>query len=323
MQSEIVKSIVRQRLVLLAFLVLLAGSSAYGSDWSEATLTICNKGSAGSINVVLGFEDDMRGLVISGWADIAQGHCRLVYSQAGTQSNGAMAAYIGIGFFDSQHHVTSGRVEPVPDFGQFPFGTKVLTKADKRLCIASECVSAALHFYPIPARCSTQSYHEFCVGGDYYLDVKPSASDTNLHASAGSESGKDAAPAEPSLGDSIMKELGKELGKAAAEKHHKQEQAVAAARRNAPICVPASLVENHSWNNPPAGGKMEAFKIAITKVLRDKSRNLDDEPVQWMVIGERFDTFNPATTDPRSLVEARERGGRCFAGMYNYTLPIN
>ena len=40
-----------------------------------------------------------------------------------------------------------------------------------------------------------------------------------------------------------------------------------------PVCVPAN-VYNQSWENPPAGSKMEAFRSAIEKTIRDTASNL-------------------------------------------------
>ena len=238
------KFIVRQCLGLLAFLVF-AGSYAYGDDiveWGDATLTICNKGSV-YINVVVALEADLWPLVksldVSGWTSIAPGDCKLVYNERGTRNNGATHAYIGFGFADSQGHITgAGHIERVPDFGWLGF-TKVLIKSDRRLCVRNEgmsytlrndpgldCASfhsdgndrggyvplaSALYFIPKPSWCKSMSgVVVSCGGGEYYLNVKPTANDRELHASAGSKSGKDQSPADAGIGiGDILKALAK------------------------------------------------------------------------------------------------------------------
>jgi hypothetical protein len=120
---------------------LFAGSYAYGDDDSGiATLTICNKGSV-HISVVVAVAPDLflgTILDVNGWTNLSPGDCKRVYKESGTYDNGAEPAYIGFGFADSQDRITSaGHIEQVPDFGQFRFGTKVLTKWDKRLCVSN------------------------------------------------------------------------------------------------------------------------------------------------------------------------------------------
>jgi hypothetical protein len=98
------------------------------------------------------------------------------------------------------------------------------------------------------------------------------------------------------------------------------------------VCVPANLVENHSWKSPPPGGKMEAFKNAVRKIVRaeTQSKGLED-PLFWVVersangSADLFDTFDPATTDPRRLIEGAGAGSgaQCTVGSYALTLPIN
>ena len=242
------KSVVRQCLGLLAFLVF-GWSHAYG----DATLTICNKGSV-PINVVVAIRDTLWPVVnswgVSGWTSIAPGHCEIVYQEF------AALAYIGFAFFDSQNQFAgAGHIEQAPDFGWSGF-TRVLTKSDKRLCVQGsqgmsykirndptptvDCASfhsggndrggyvplaSALYFVPDSRHCDAAypgapSTQVTCSGGDFYLNVKPTANDRELHASAGSESGKDVPSTGPSLGDQLMNEL----GKAAAERRKRREE---------------------------------------------------------------------------------------------------
>jgi hypothetical protein len=220
---------------------MFAGSYAYADG--SAYLTICNKGSE-QINVVVALRASLWPVdhtwEVSGWKSIAPGHCERVYQELGEP------AYIGFAFADSQSHLSAGHIEQAPDFGWNGF-TRVLTKAEKRLCVRSlgmayeirddptpavDCASfhsggndggryvplvSALYFVPKPGEFVPKypgSTFSDIIGGDYYLNIKPTASDRELHASAGSESGKEQPPAEPSIGDAILKEL----GKAAAEK---------------------------------------------------------------------------------------------------------
>ena len=98
------------------------------------------------------------------------------------------------------------------------------------------------------------------------------------------------------------------------------------------VCVPANLVENHSWNNPPPGGKMEKFKNAVRKIVREEVRSKGlENPLFWVVerpaggSADLFDNFDPATTDPRRLVQfgGAGRDAHCTVGSYALTLPIN
>jgi hypothetical protein len=233
--------LLRYGLGLLALLVF-AGSYAYADG--DAFLHICNKGSVG-INVVVAIRDSFWPLIksweVSGWTNIDPGDCKLVYGKNARERG--EPAYIGFGFLDSQNHWTAGHIEQAPDLGWNGF-TKVLIRSDKRLCVRSQgmaykirndpavdCASfhsggndpggyvplaSALYFVPNVSECHSVGFigQVSCTGGDYYLNVKPTSSDRELHASAGSESGKDQPPAEPSIGDAILQKL----AKAAAEK---------------------------------------------------------------------------------------------------------
>ena len=93
------------------------------------------------------------------------------------------------------------------------------------------------------------------------------------------------------------------------------------------VCVPGNLVDNESWDKPPPGGKMEAFQEAAKKVINDLARSGGiDENTQFIRIVDIFDSYDPATTDPRDLVRVELVSGTphtCPAGGYNrYTLPV-
>ena len=79
---------------------------------------------------------------------------------------------------------------------------------------------------------------------------------------------------------------------------------------------------------------MEAFKNAVRKIVREEvqSKGLEDQdPLFWVVespansSADLFDTFDPATTDPRRLIFGAGVGSRahCSTGHYELKLPIN
>ena len=93
-----------------------------------------------------------------------------------------------------------------------------------------------------------------------------------------------------------------------------------------PVCVPENIYKQ-SWENPPRGGKMEAFRNAAEKTIRDIAVNdpSHDHSIQYR-ISDVFDSFVPGTTNPRDLVTflpVRPRMFVCPAGSVGYTLDIN
>jgi hypothetical protein len=339
------KSIVCQCLGLLVF----AGSHAYADG--SAQLTICNKGSV-DINVVVALNVNMRPLFdflnVSGWTRIAPGDCKLVYNETDP-------AYIGFGFSDSQGHITgAGHIEQVRDFGWYDF-TKVLNRSDKRLCVRNEgmsyrisndpgldCASfhsggndpggyvplaSALYFVPKPGKFVPKypgSTFSDIIGGDYYLNVKPTANDRELHASAGSESGKAQPPAEPSIGDQLMKEL----GKAATEQRKRreemqaeeavQEQARAGASVRQNVCISDDLTTE--WRNPSAGGKMESLKRLLIQSLRERASTPGYDQTRWIVVDSRYYSAWP-NTSWGNLVSTIP-GGSCGAAGHREILAL-
>jgi type IV secretory pathway TraG/TraD family ATPase VirD4 len=93
-----------------------------------------------------------------------------------------------------------------------------------------------------------------------------------------------------------------------------------------PVCVPENLYKQ-SWENPPRGGKIEAFRNAAEKTIRDIALNDPslDRSTQFR-ISDVFDSFVPGTTNPRDLVtflQVRPRMFVCPAGSVGYSLDIN
>jgi type IV secretory pathway TraG/TraD family ATPase VirD4 len=95
--------------------------------------------------------------------------------------------------------------------------------------------------------------------------------------------------------------------------------------KKAQVCVPENLVDHHSWENPPPGGKMEAFRNITAKVIVDfADRKGIDDNTQFRII-DKFDSFDPATNDPRGLVAVLELvtiRHTCPADTYETSLPV-
>jgi uncharacterized membrane protein len=92
-------------------------------------------------------------------------------------------------------------------------------------------------------------------------------------------------------------------------------------RKEAQVCVPMTIV-NHEWNSPPPGGKMEAFKSAAKKMIREEAGRIRvGDNTQFMIV-DIFDSFDPATTDPLGLVYAVSGKHDCPAESHPYTLTV-
>jgi hypothetical protein len=300
-----VKCNVCRCLGLLAFL-LFAGSHAYGQEvTNHATLTICNKGSE-RIFVVVAIRDRLWPVVnsweVGGWKGIAPGHCEVVYRER------LDPAYIGFAFADSQSHLSAGHIEQAPDFGWNGF-TKVLTKSDKRLCVRSQgmayeirngptpavdCgsfdsggndprgyvpLASALYFVPKPGEFVPKypgSTFSDIIGGDYYLNVKPTANDTELHASAGSESGKDQSPANTGITAADVGNFLKAVAKAEEEERLRQQQAeaaAAAARLQRARDQQAARVEQQKQIKAAAAAGDPDAQVPAQMIARDEQDN--------------------------------------------------
>lgn len=353
------KSIVRQRLGLLAFLVF-TGSSAYAQNAPEDTafLTVCNKGSD-PINVVVAvtaFDFTLRSWRVSGWTGIKPGACQQVYDEGGDP------AYIGFASIDQQDHVFALHVGQVPDFGWNGFA-RVLTKSDKRLCVRSPgmdytvpndptpavgCASfhsgrndpggyvplaSALYFRPTVSECHHLGVLGWrCSGGDYYLDVRPRAGDSEVHASVGSGDDQDQPPATPGVGDQLANQLMKELARSAAEqrKRHEDMQAAEAVQENARagarvrqnVCISDDLTTE--WSNPPAGGKMEALKRLLIQSLRERANTPGYDQTRWIAVDSRhYSAWNPdGTGTPWGELVSTIPGGSCRAGAHREILEL-
>ena len=91
------------------------------------------------------------------------------------------------------------------------------------------------------------------------------------------------------------------------------------------VCIPANLVDNRSWDNPPPGGKMEAFRIAVNKEIHRESMNMVVTDKTTFVVVDSLDKFDPAGTDPRNLVlvySAFSSSHPCADNNRDYTLTV-
>jgi hypothetical protein len=349
--------------VLLAFLVF-SGSYAYGDYWGDATLTICNKGSVyihvvvaldvGDLAVV-NSRPVFSALEVSGWTNIAPGACKPVFKETGDPHHDARnSAYIGFAFFDSQNRFSSaGHIGQVPDFGWRLF-ERVLTKSDRRLCVSNEgmsyrihgdqmpdCASfhsggndrggyfplaSALYFVPVPTHCYVGpfGYQANCRGGEYYLNVTPTANDTELHASTGSKSGEHQSSAEPGIGDQLMNELGKAVAEQRKRREEMQaeeavqEKARAGASVKQNVCISDDLTTE--WRNPPAGGKMESLKRLLIQSLRERANTPGYDQTRWIVVDSRYYSAWPNTSWGKLV--STIRGGSCGAAGHREILAL-
>jgi hypothetical protein len=71
-------------------------------------------------------------------------------------------------------------------------------------------------------------------------------------------------------------------------------------KKEVQVCVPLRVLDNQ-WDSPPPGGKMEAFKNAARKMIRDEARSGVDDNTQFRV-QDVFDSFDPASPDANQLV---------------------
>ncbi len=91
------------------------------------------------------------------------------------------------------------------------------------------------------------------------------------------------------------------------------------------VCLPAS-VYSQSWEAPPPGGKMEAFRNAAEKTIRDAALNGSIDANTRFRIADVFDGFDPGTTDPRTLVTLvtlTSGNDSCPADDLSYSLKVN
>lgn len=206
-----------------------------------ASLKLCNKGSLTiDVATALSTTDILfrKNWEVKGWTRIPPGSCESVYSE-----NTNDPAYIAFGFAGSTGARHAAQVEPKDQRKNY-WGRPVFNKADKKFCVradkfayrsydadpGSDCETlhvsssdkgqyfafpAALYFQPDGQKCYddlpdvVRIESGSCAGGDYSLDILPTARDQVIVARPGSSTDKDQSPAEPSIGDAIIKALAK------------------------------------------------------------------------------------------------------------------
>ncbi len=231
---------------------------------SAVFLHVCNKGAipvevvAAQKNepVIVGLYWDVDGTTI------APGECKSVYG-----SSAGYPAYIAFGFADAKGQWGSGKIAQVPDFGNFArwfHDQKILSGAAVPLCAQKDATSYRSSG-DLPANCVGLKYltdfrghliapdprygpllpltsalfletdNQTCRSGDfgsqgpceYYLNISPSATTRELHATQGTKSGADAPTG--GSGDSFGNQVRKAIANAAAEEKKRQAQVAAAA----------------------------------------------------------------------------------------------
>jgi hypothetical protein len=145
-----------------------------------------------------------------------------------------------------------------------------------------------------------------------------------LHASAGSESGKDLPSTGPSLGDQLMNEL----GKAAVEQRKRreemqaeeavQEEARAGASVRQNVCISDDLTTE--WRNPPAGGKMESLKRLLIQSLRERAKTSGYDQTRWIAVDSRYYSAWPNTSWGKLV--STIPGGSCGAAGHREILAL-
>jgi hypothetical protein len=150
---------------------------------------------------------------------------------------------------------------------------------------------ACIYFSDAPSTCQTPDRRlvsKFAAGG--YLD--PNASPPAPSSSA-------AAPVQPAP------------NRDAAARAKSQAEAPA----QISICVPGDL--DLEWDNPPAGGKMEAFQRELKANLREWVKLPQADHTKWMTVDARlYSTWNAAV--PVRSVATFIDGGRCLVGRHDF-----
>jgi type IV secretory pathway TraG/TraD family ATPase VirD4 len=82
------------------------------------------------------------------------------------------------------------------------------------------------------------------------------------------------------------------------------------------VCVPEDIIDL-SYSDPPAGSKLEAFKKAVEKKIREVANSRVLDPDTQFRIQDAFDSFAPGRTDPNDLI----RWVTMNAGGYRHVCP--
>ena len=84
------------------------------------------------------------------------------------------------------------------------------------------------------------------------------------------------------------------------------------------LCVPADIVERDLFERPEPGSRMAAFHSALRDFLRDHG----DVHREYLLKPNAFVSYDPASTDLRSLMDEAGTDAGCRATDYSYNLPV-
>jgi hypothetical protein len=319
------------RLLLTALILLGAAAPAPAQMNGYADLGVCNKGTV-PVEVVAATKnvDLLRGFGKYYWriegTAVAPGKCENVYHD--TDAGGA---YLAFGFADAKGQWGSGKIAQVPDLGvrlanfrEYP----VMRSAAKGVCARrdetekyridddpqTDCaglrlagnarevghgpllpLTAALYFEPEGVSCSggANGIPYTCGGGDYHLNISPTATDRELHAAVGTESGANASEAPDNSAG--LRWLLQTLAKAGAEKQQREQQAAASERKEWPVPdVPAAT---NLWTIGQSQTRAVGLRIVVDPVV--------------CLIPPRANTFRGAL---QNRILAEERGANAEIG---------
>ncbi len=283
------------RTLLTTLLLILLGAAApvraQAPEYHSATLDVCNKGTV-PVEVVTARKNELFQLYYEVESTaIAPQRCERAYSNYASEP-----VYIAFGFADSKGQWGSGKIARVPDFGTtsvFFRVVPVLSSSAKSICarkdqthyvvendIPADCpnfhpspvtiglrtvgdvghgpflpLTAALYFRPNGQTCSNLP-GQGCYGGDYYLNISPSADDRELHAAVGTASGVDAKVEPPVDPATALKQL---------------DEALANLRKKYPAPEPAPAAAPQARvRMVPGGGSDPAIKAALAEQEKEK-----------------------------------------------------
>jgi hypothetical protein len=317
---------------------------------------VCNKGQA-QINVMTATKAVQivgNDLDVSAWRVINPKDCAMVYWNALEPRT-----YIGFGFHDSDGRFIAGHAARLPDFGVYSFlGTAIVGPSSERFCVrehsavgyriaehsAPNCATfrtgggdpggyisfpATLVFTPKNRECTSLYGGAVvnCSFGDYYLDVTVTSASGAIQITG--RNGEDdqpvgAASSGPSVRDQMLQQLA--VGVAEDSQRRAREKAQAdtelrartEATARGSICVPDDLLGE--WNNPPAGGKMEALQRQLRESLRERAKLQHYDQTKWFTVDSgRYRSWD-LRVPFQTFVTATD-GGSCSSGHHEY-LPL-
>jgi hypothetical protein len=214
------------RLQVSLTVIVLGAALPARAEYGPSTLTVCNHGTTtAQVVMAANVTHLLYGYLIEGTL-IAPGECKTVYAHS------LASAYIGIAVMDSRGQWVSGTADTIPDLGTkqqnalqvlFQKPTPVLTRGAMYLCyrgdktwygirhggaFPSDCsgfhpdpadgsgpympLMTIFQFDPDPSVIFSDQFGTSMTGGEYFLNITPSASSHDVRASIGTKTGADA-----------------------------------------------------------------------------------------------------------------------------------